>query len=202
MTSTTKGTLAGRLWTAFVPRPSALRRGSDRAETGACWVALSVLVLCLPFLLAFGSARAQDLRDTATHVRSTSHLVMATVSRVMPRASALGGVPSGAVDVTATWAAANGTVHTTTGVAYRGARVGDPWSAWIDDAGHQVAVPMSDSQATLEGTLVAFWVFMATAVTLTGLLALLGWFLDRRRMRDWDEDWARFCLGRNRGVSG
>lgn len=199
MTSSTTGSLPDRVWTAFVPRRSALRRPSDRAETIARWVALVLLVAAVPFLLTFGSTHAQQIRDEAARDRASSHPVSATVTRVVPRASTVSDVPSGVVDVTAAWTAPDGSTHTVTGVAFHGARVGDPWSGWVDAGGHQVRTPPSDTAATTHGVLLAFWAFVATATGLFGLLGVLHWILDRRRMHDWDEDWALFCLRRRRG---
>lgn len=202
MSTVTKGTLPDRLRTAFVPRRSTLRRPSDRTETIARWVALALLVIAVPFLLALGSGRAQDVRDGAALVRATAHPVTATITQVVPRAATAGAVPSGDVDVTATWTGPDGGTRTVTGVELRGARVGDPWSAWVDANGHQVRAPRSDAQATAEGVMLAFWTVLATGVGLVALLGVLHWVLDRRRFRDWDEDWALFGLGRSRGMSG
>jgi hypothetical protein len=199
---TTKGSLTDRLWTAFVPRRSELRRRSDRVETRARWVALVLLVVSVPFLLALGSARAQDVRDGAAAVRASASPVVATITQVVPRAATAGGVPSGAVDVTASWSGPDGAPHTVTGVELRGARVGDPWSAWVDAAGHQVRAPRTDGQATAEGVMLAGWLFLVLGLGLLAVLALLHRVLDRRRMADWDEDWALFRLGRGRGVTG
>jgi hypothetical protein len=200
--STAKGTPTDRLWTAFVPRRSVLRRRSDRVETVARWVAVLLLVTSLPILLALGSGRAQHVRDEAAVARATSHEVTATITRVVPRATTAGATPTGAVDVTATWTAPDGTARTVTGVELRGARVGDPWSAWVDAADHQVRPPRTDAQASAEGVMTALWGLVAVGTGLVGLLAALHRVLDRRRMADWDEDWALFGLGRGRGVAG
>lgn len=200
--STRRGSPADRLWTTFVPRRSILRRRSDRVETVARWVAVVLLLVSVPFLLAVGSARAQHVRDDAAVARATSHQVPATITRVVPRLTTVDGTPSGAVDVTATWTAPDGSPRTASGVELGGARVGDPWSAWVDAADHQVPAPRTEAQATAEGVMVALWAFFAAGAALLGVLALLHRVLDARRMADWDEDWALFRLGRGRGVAG
>lgn len=167
----------------------------------ARWVALVLLVVSVPFLLAVGSALAQQVRDEAAVARATSHEIIGTITRVVPRATTVGGAPSPAVDVTATWTAPGGSARTVTGVELRGARVGDPWRARVD-ATDQARAPRTDYQATAEGVMIAFWGFLSIGVGLLGVLALLHWVLDRRRMADWDEDWALFRLGRGRGVAG
>jgi hypothetical protein len=202
MTPTRKGSWPDRVWTAFFPRPSTLQRRSDRAEVLARRLALLVLVVSVPFLLAFGDARVQGMRDVGMHERATSHPVTATVTRVAPRTDYLGGTPDTAVDVTATWVAQDGSTHTTTDLGYRGATVGDSWTMWVDGAGHQVRAPVSDLQATVDGVLLAMWTFLAVASGLVGLLAGLHWVLGRRRMADWDEDWALFRLGRGPEIPG
>ncbi|NMO89467.1 hypothetical protein [Actinomycetospora sp. TBRC 11914] len=198
----TKGSPTDRLWTAFVPRRSTLRRRSDRVETAARWAALALLVVLVPFLLALGSARAQHVRDQADLVRATAHPVAATITRVVPHLTPAGGPPTGSLDVTASWTAPDGTVRPVTGIELHPVHVGDRWSAWVDAAGHQVRPPMSDGQAALEGLALALWAFLTTGLGLVGLLAVLHRVLDRRRMADWDEAWALFEIGRGRGVAG
>ena len=201
MSIPTKGTLPDRLWTAFVPRPSVLRRPSDRVETLARWIALALVVVAVPVVLALGSAAAQGVRDEAARARAVSHPVHATITAVAPRDRTVAGAPPGAVDVTAVWTAADGSSHTVTGVPLRAARVGEPWSGWVDATGHEVRPSVSDSEADTDMVLVAVWAFLGPAAGLAGFLGLVRWFLDRRRMRDWDEDWALFVLGRNRGTT-
>lgn len=200
--STAKGSSTDRLWRAFVPRRSVLRRRSDRMETVARWVAVVLLAVSVPILLALGSADAQRVRDEAAAVRATSRQVTGTITQVLPRATTVGGAPSGAVDVTATWTGPDGAARTLTGTKLRGAHVGDPWTAWVDAADHQVRAPRTDYQATAEGVMIAFWGFIATGVGLLGALAVVHWILDRRRMAAWGEEWALFRLGRGRGVAG
>jgi hypothetical protein len=202
MSATSRGNPADRLWTAFVPRRSSLRRPSDRAETAARWIAVVLLVVAVPFLLALGSTRAQDLRDEGAALRASSQEVVGTVTAITPPATGAGGIPAGPVGVVARWVAPDGSAHTASGVAGRGARVGAPWSFRVDAAGRVVRPPVTDEDATTQGVLLSFWAFLACVTGLVGLLALLRVLLDRRRMRDWDEDWALFGLGRGRGVSG
>ena len=192
-----------RIRTAFVPRRSALRRPSDRAETVARWVALVLLVLTVPFLLAAGSAQAQDVRDTSAHTRATAHEVVGTVvsARARPSRSA-DGSPSGAVDVTVAWTDPDGSGHVADDVSYTGTATGRPWPMWIDASGHRVRAPASETDAVVQGALLVVLLLTGATTALVGALALLRWVLDRGRLRQWDDDWAAFRRGRDRGVTG
>lgn len=192
-----------RIRTAFVPRRSVLRRRSDRAETAARWAAVVLLVLAVPFLLAVGAARAQDVRDAAAHARATARPVVGTVTEVRPRpARSPDGTPSGGLDVTVSWTGPDGTVRTTRDTAFAGTVPGRRWPMWVDATGARVRTPASGADAVVQGVLLAGLLGSGAATVLAGLLAALRWSLDRARLRQWEADWAAFDRRRRRGLTG
>lgn len=202
MAAASRGSLPDRVWTAFVPRPSALRRRSDRVETAARWLALALLVLAVPVLLAVGSAHAQDVRDAAALERAADHPVTATVTQLVPQATVAEQVPSGTATVIATWVGPDATIHTVSGMGGPGVQIGEPWSAWVDASGHQVPAPATDGDAVIQEVLVAIWGLVVTAAVLGGALALLHHVLDVGRLRSWDENWAMYGRGQDHGMTG
>lgn len=199
---TTRGSPTDRVWTAFVPRRSELRRRSDRLETAAHWVVLTALVLALPVVLALGSSHAQDLRDAAAAQRRVDHEVAATVIAVRPLESSARGEGSGLVEVTAGWSEPDGSVRTDVDVRSGDVRVGEPRSMWVDQSGHRVRPPTTDADAATRGYLAAAGLLAACSALLGGLLWMVRRRLDRARLREWDEDWLAFRRGRDRGVTG
>lgn len=203
MRTSRRGRWPDRIRTAFVPRRSTLRRGSDRVETAARWAALALLALCVPFLLVAGAARAQDVRDAAAHTRATAHQVVGTVTDVHVRPSrSPDGTSSGALDVTAAWTEPDGSVHSTLDTSFVGVAPGRPWPMWVDATGKRVRDPATESDAVVQGVLLVGLLFAAAATALAGLVVALRWWLDRARLRQWDADWAAFGRRRDRGVTG
>ena len=203
-TAPRRGSTTDRVCAVLVPRPSRLRRSSDRWETASGWVALVLLVLLTPLMLALGGARTQDVRDQAGAVRATSHQVDATVVAVatQPETNA-DGTPSDDFVVTVSWTEPGGPArvvtqdnlgHTT--------RVGDAWALWVGPDLVPVDPPSTGQAAELEGLVAGIGAFLASCVALATALALVRWLLDRRRLRQWAEDWLAFERRRDRGPTG
>ncbi|NMO89439.1 hypothetical protein [Actinomycetospora sp. TBRC 11914] len=197
-----RGSAADRAYTAFVPRRSALRRPSDRWETAARWGALAVLLLLVPVVLTLGDARARAMREGAAEVRATGHPVTATVVTVSPRDAGVGAGTT--VALTVAWAEPDGSVHTLPRVGYDGddVTVGSPYPMWVDRGFRAVAPPSTEQDAVLQGWVADVGGFGAVLVTLLAGLALLRRVLDRRRLRQWEEDWAAFRRPPDRGAAG
>ncbi|HEY2195842.1 MAG TPA: hypothetical protein VGH76_26570 [Actinomycetospora sp.] len=184
-----------------MPRPSSLRRSSDRWETAAGWTALAVLLLLVPVVLALGSARAQQVRDDAAHIRATSHQVQATVTALSERSVGEGSGVSQVVTVG--WTEPDGSTHSAQRVVYDDPpAVGSPHPMWVDRSSQPTAPPSTEQDAVLQGWVADVGAFTATLVALLAGLALVRWTLDRRRLRGWDEDWLAFRRRRDRGAAG
>lgn len=196
-----QGSTADRVYSVLVPRPSSLRRSSDRWETAAGWVAVAVLLLLVPVVLALGSARAQQVRDEAVRVRATSHPVTGTVTAVSEWNV---GEGSGASHiVTVGWTEPDGSTHTAQRVMYDDTpAVGSPYSMWVDRSSQPTAPPPTEQDAGLQGWVADVGAFTATLIVLLVGLALVRRTLDRRRLRRWDEDWLAFRRRRDRGAAG
>ncbi|WP_018332236.1 Rv1733c family protein [Actinomycetospora chiangmaiensis] len=203
MRTSGRGRWPDRVRTAFLPRRSALRRRSDCVETAARWIALALLTLAVPFVLVAGSSRSQGVRDDAAHARAVAHHVVGTVTAVRERASrSPDGASSGALDVTVAWTEPDGSVHATGDVTSVGTAPGRRWPMWVDGAGHRVRNPASEADAVVQGLVLVALLLGTAAAVLSGLVAVLRWWLDRRRLRQWDADWLAFHRGRDRGVTG
>jgi hypothetical protein len=160
-----------------------------------------LLVLAVPILLALGSAWSEDARVAAAHERATSHRVAATVV-ALTRLPSADDSAMGASNVTLQWTESDGAVRTASRTVYSSVDVGDPRPLWVDTAGRPVPPPTSDSDAVVEGVLEAFAALFVWGLALAGGVVALRWDLDRRRLRQWDEDWLDFRRRGDRGAAG
>lgn len=196
-----RGTAADRVYTAFVPRRSKLRRPSDRWETVSRWVALVILLLLVPLVLQLGNARTQQVRDQAALVRATSHEVRATVVAVSAQPSGEGA--GGDHMLTVSWTEPDGSVHVAPTIAYDAAPpVGAPYPLWVDQQSRQVAPPSTERDAVLQGYVAEVAAVTGSLLVLLSGLGLVRCLLDRYRLRQWDEDWLAFRRRRDRGAAG
>jgi hypothetical protein len=192
-----------RVCTVLVPRRSRLRRSSDRWETASAWGALVLLVLLMPVMLVVGVAQTQAIRDQAAAVRATAHQVDATVTAVATRPEANeDGTPSDDLLVTVSWVEPDG-AHVAPQVTYAAApRVGDTWPLWVAPDRSPVQPPATDQDAELQGLVTAIGAVLVSCGALVSSLVLARWLLDRRRLRQWGQDWLAFERHRNRGAAG
>jgi hypothetical protein len=173
-------------------RRNPLRRRSDVVEA---WTALVVAVLLFvgaPLLGAAAALWAQGQAETvAAQQRAERHRVHATVIDRTP--DSLSSVQTGGQSYRATvrWTTPGGEAQTTTSRVPAGARQGDVIAVWIDTHGRSVPPPAGDS---------AVWEHTVTVGAFTALGAALTVFLGqcvvhrtalRRRMAEWERDWAR-----------
>jgi hypothetical protein len=189
--------------TVLVPRRSVLRRSSDRWETASAWGALVLLVLLVPLMLVAGGAQTQQIRDQAAAVRATSHRVDATVTAVASRPDTdEDGASSDDLVVTVIWFEPDG-AHVAPQVTYgEPPRVGDSRPLWVAPDLSPVQPPATEQDAELQGVVTAIGALLVSCVALSSALVLGRWLLDRRRLRQWDEDWLAFERRRHRGAAG
>jgi hypothetical protein len=199
---TTRRSPWDRVWTAFVPRASAVRRSTDRTETIARWVALTLLMLSMPVLLVVGSAHTQQARDSAAAVRAIAHPVDAVVVGMRPEGIDARGERSGRTGLTVQWTEDDGTVRTASDHAYGEVRAGQHRAIWADASGRRVQAPATTAGTIAEGALLVVGLASGEVLLLGVLLWLLRVRLDRHRLRQWDEEWAALARRGNRGVMG
>ena len=72
------------------------------------------------------------------------------------------------------------------------ARPGDVRVLWVDGEDRPTRAPMPESYAAGQGILATLLVLLGGLLVSLALLAGLRWYLDRLRLRAWDEAWRRF----------
>lgn len=193
MGTTQQAEAVHRLVGLLVPRPSVLRRGSDRVEVAARWVLLLVGLLFVPVALSVGSDVAASHEVTAATQRGERHQVAAQV--LAPPEETFGARPdvvAGEVRAPVRWIAADGTVRVALVRVPRWAQPGDPRPMWVDRDDRPTSAPPAPSESAGQGVLTALLLVVGDLVVSLFLLAVLGWVLDRARLRAWEKAWRRF----------
>ncbi|MBC2907620.1 hypothetical protein [Streptomyces cupreus] len=168
-------------------RHNVLKRRIDVVEA---WLVL-VMWLCaasggvLAGLVA-GTASAESLERQRIERQEVPAVLLQDAE---PRAKGRMGSPP--VWATVRWTGADGSRHTGQTRVKPGTEAGTRITVWVDTPGRLTTRPLSISagplQATATGALAATF---AVSVVLGGGQAV-HWLLDRRRLRQWDEEWKR-----------
>nr|WSY56823.1 hypothetical protein OG999_46270 [Streptomyces sp. NBC_00886] len=172
-------------------RRNPLKRRADAVES---WIVLGAwLVTVLAGVLA-GVTATRSVEHELARERVDWKPVVALVTQDAPGPSPAnaGRTNSELVWAKVRWAAADGSSHTGQIRVPSGSATGTPVTIWTDPQGHLVTKPATASQARLRAMLIGTLLGGgAAAVPFVGARALRG-RLERRRMDQWDEEWARF----------
>ncbi|MYR43010.1 DUF3592 domain-containing protein [Streptomyces sp. SID5910] len=173
-------------------RRNPLRRRSDVVEAWTALVVAVLLIVGAPLLGAVAAVTAQgQAQKVAAQQRAERHRVQATVVDRTP--ASLSSVQTGGQTYQATvrWTTPGGDTRTTTSRVPAGARPGDVIGVWLDTRGRSVPPPAGDA-AVWEHTVTvgAFTTLGAALTVLLGHCVVHRTAL-RRRMGEWERDWAR-----------
>lgn len=175
------------------PGRNPLARGADRLEGAVVLGSVLLALVLVPVMLTLGSATYASLAEESVRQTADRYETVAVLTQDAPAVAfgPSGEVVGGRSEVPARWLLPAGAVRTGAVTADDGMKAGAEVSVWLDDSGSPVAPPMSTTQATAAGVLVA----VAGWSVIAGLLALGCWglhhALNRRRYRAWAQEWAR-----------
>ncbi len=166
----------------------AMRRSLDRTQT-IIGFGLFILFLVLGPIVAAGAGQGLYAAgvEAERHESETRHQVDAVVvAREAPRADVSGQVLTSPDQVT--WRAADGSWQTA--IVATGKRVGEHVTLWVDNAGAVSRPPQSHAQTLSTVGFAAAGGLVAVAAPLVVCYALIRRRFDRRRLAEWDEEWA------------
>ncbi|MFJ4850125.1 MULTISPECIES: hypothetical protein [unclassified Streptomyces] len=188
-------------------RRNPLRRRSDVFESWAALASACVIALGAPAAgWAAGAAVGSTLRDTVRSERAQRTQLPAVVLRAGPRAVSDSDPESGQVreerrPAVVRWTAADGRARTAHVLIAADRGKGDRITLWTDRAGRAPApAPLDAGTADTHATLAGIGTFIAACVL--GLMArqALLWHLMRRRLVEWEREWA--AAGQSWGRAG
>ncbi|MEU8585946.1 hypothetical protein AB0C59_02900 [Streptomyces sp. NPDC048664] len=170
-------------------RSSPLRR---RVDTLEAWVVLAVWTVTVIAGVLAGVAAAHSVERDLARERATWHPLAALLAEDAPKETAATAAGGGRVWATARWTSADGSTRTgQVRVAARSPE-GTAVTVWTDRGGSLVTTPDTASEARTRANL--FGALMGAGAAAVPLMAgrVVRDRLERRRMEQWDEAWARF----------
>ena len=172
-------------------RRNPLRRRADAVEA---WVVLGAWILTALAGVLAGLTVSRSVEDGLARERVEWRPVVARLAEQAPGTAPRNGNGSRAEHVWAKagWTAADGSPHSGQVRVLAGSDAGTPVTVWTDREGRLVTRPATESQAWVRATLIGGVAGVsAAAVPFLGGRALRS-RLERRRMDQWDAEWARF----------
>jgi hypothetical protein len=169
-----------------------LRRACDRWEIGLTLVLVLAMMVLGPWVgrqaaeLAYRNV-VQSNAWEREHRSQIDAVLQENVS-VAPADNAEPDAPSAGTAM-ARWIAPDGTVRTGAIDVGAARQAGDTVPIWIDDHG-QLALPPARRNPGTDAGVAAALSICAVAVCLAGVRRMVGWQLERRRLRVWEAQWA------------
>ncbi|MFJ8357458.1 hypothetical protein [Streptomyces sp. NPDC093984] len=167
-------------------RRNPLRRRSDALEA---WVVLAVWAVTVVGGVLTGWAATHSVERGLAEERAQWHPVVALLTQDAPKRGAAGAQR---VWAKVRWTGEDGSSHAGQARVAAGSPTGTAVTVWTDPGGSLVTQPATESQAQVRAAMIGLLVGAgAAAVPFVGG-RILRERLERRRMAQWDEAWARF----------
>jgi hypothetical protein len=170
-------------------RRNPLRRRSDVVEG---WIVLAAWVLAVLGGLFAGVAADVAMEDGLAARRAALHTVSAVHTENADRTATVtteGGAET--VRAKVRWNSPDGSTRTALARVEPGTAAGTSVTVWVDRNGHVVRAPLTVAEARLQSVLTGVLVAAGTAGLVLGGGRLARLPLERRRLRDWETEWAR-----------
>ncbi|MDW4908629.1 hypothetical protein RB628_25645 [Streptomyces sp. ADMS] len=186
MTGTTRGKPVGRL--GWRLRRSPLRRRSYLVEA---WLLVVTWALAILAAVVSGVMTAHAVERNMNGLRAQRQPVPAVLTEDVARSpTAAEGAGGDRAWATVTWSGPDGTARRGVTRVEPGSGAGSTTTVWLDDEGRLMPAPPSADQAELEGVVMG----SVAAAGAGAAVVLVGWGgcarLDRRRLAQWDTEWA------------
>lgn len=168
-----------------------MRRPIDRAETAVATVLLLLLLVLAPLAGAVAASRAygEGVR-TEKHQLAARHSVTVTVlGHAGIAADDSGNGLRRVVEVA--WRDAHKITRTATVPELQGDKIGTRRAIWLDSSGNVTARPRDRTQTVSDAILAGVFALTGTLLPIAGCHALVRRRLDRRRLAQWEADWAK-----------
>ena len=177
---------AVRLVRLMLPGGNQMSRGVDRVEGMSLIVAVVLATLLVPIMLVAGSLTYAGVVATAEQQARSRHKVVATLLEDAPEVGAGGAGPA---KVLAEWRTPDGP-RTGRVLTEDGRDKGEHVTTWLNERGKPVNAPAGPGEAAFAGGLVAITGWLTAACLLALVHGGLKRLLDRRRYREWADEWA------------
>ncbi|MFD9319997.1 hypothetical protein ACFWDQ_20360 [Streptomyces sp. NPDC060053] len=170
-----------------------------RADTVEAWVVLGVWALTVLAGLLAGWATAGSVEHGLARERVEWRPLLGRLTEQAPGKAAVNGSTAGdQVWAKVGWTGPDGSAHQGQVRVGPGSAAGTPVTVWTDRQGRLVTKPATAAQARLRASLVGGLAGVGAATLPFAGGRVLRGRLERRRVEQWDVDWARFDALRGR----
>lgn len=185
----------GEMWVLMQARRlgygrNPLRRRVDRIESMLILLAVLAGLLLLPIGAAVGTSVRKASEREAAQQRSLLQAVQARTVEDVP--AAIGDVPG---QVTArtrvVWQAPDGSQQEGRTQVFLGTKANSEITIWLDRSGAIAAPPRQPGDSAALGAAAGLTTVMGSWFLLWLLVLAARYPLERRRMRDWQDEWAQ-----------
>ena len=167
-----------------------MRRPIDRVETVVAIFLTLLFLVVAPLVIAGAVSRTYDAGVRAEkHQLATRHSVSVTV--LGEAGIATDGTGNGIHRVVQVSWRDHGVSRTATVPELQGDKAGKHRALWLDSAGRVVARPRDRAQTASDAVLAGVFALAATGLPIGGCWLLARKRLDRRRLVQWEDDWAK-----------
>jgi hypothetical protein len=174
-----------RMWRL---RRNPLRRRGDVADA---WILLAAWLIALAGSLITGLAAGSVVDHRLERQRAERRIVPAVLTVNAPGRTSASAVDDSHVWATVRWTAPDGSARTGRTTVHPGARAGTPVTVWIDRRGRLTSEPLAPGDAAFQAAWTGTLVALAAAGAVLGGAQLVRVRLERQRLEQWDEEWAR-----------
>jgi hypothetical protein len=190
----------GELWVVMqfrrfgFSRRNPLRRRVDRIESTLVLLAILAGLVAVPAGVAFGTWVRERSEQHAAQQRSVLKPVQARTAADAP--VGMPDVPGdGASKTRVVWHDSDGSVREGRAEVSLGTKADTELTIWLDRSGELVAAPRRAGDSAALGGGLGLTVVLGSWVLLWLLVLAARVPLERRRMREWQDDWIRLCRG-------
>ncbi|WP_406129566.1 hypothetical protein [Streptomyces sp. NBC_00989] len=181
------GTRVGRLWT-WRWRRNPLRRRSYLVEA---WIVLAAWLIALAGSLLAGLMTADAVHRRLDQQRAERRPITAVLTERAAGSTSAQAVDDSHVWATVRWTIPDGLTRTGRTKVRPGAPRGTPVTIWADRQGRLVSKPLAPGEAELQADWTGVLAAVGAAVVVFGGTQLARTGLERRRLKGWEEEWAR-----------
>ncbi|MFI6829433.1 MULTISPECIES: hypothetical protein [unclassified Kribbella] len=167
-----------------------LRRGLDRIQSLVVLTAVLVAVVMIPVAVAVSSSVTRSIERSEAERRSTMTQVQARALEDTPPMIPEAGAQATA-RVPVSWTDPAGWPRQARANVPLGTAKDSEVTIWLDPAGEITTPPRRPGDGAAVGGGVGLSTAMLSWLLIAGLARLSVVPLDRRRLRDWDREWAR-----------
>ncbi|MER6129046.1 hypothetical protein ABT173_42105 [Streptomyces sp. NPDC001795] len=171
-----------RLWRW---RSNPIRRRDDVLEA---WLLLAIWALIAVGGTVAGMVTAHAADQVFAQQRAERIPVRAVLLSDVPR-TVTSGIGRDLISARVRWTTSDGATHNGMTLVSTGKKAGSTVRIWIDGQGKPSTQPPAPAKAAVESALMGASAALALSGVVFGVGSAGRWYLDRRRIEQWDREW-------------